>query len=340
MEEIERRCQITLREQKELEDARELAAAQLESRRIGEEEEENRQKGEKSKMTLRPRTKSSSTCKSSGEDSKEDSDNESYPPDSEDGGQDNEEYRAQYSDPGREIVDPSSNDEEMDTTEQPCGRSVTMSTQKILIRAQPLAVWTQKGDNLTRTINTVLGNNEDINMDLFLRNLLVTLTRAEEGIQNEGLRVGDQKIARQRRYDAAKRATEHTWRRQDSEEYFKKRDKKDTKRSTKKEKTQKATPTRKKTGSLNRTVDLVSPECGQSPDLKTKKRNHDNLDTDYSSDDDRVPSECDECSKTVIKNKNKKIQITKQLLKGKKEETKNLRNELRELEGQKRKQKE
>ena len=311
MEEIERRCQITLREQKELEDARELAAAQAESRRIDEEEEENRQKGEKSKMTLRPRTKSSSTCKSSGEDSKEDSDNESYPPDSEDGGQDNAEYRAQYSDPGREIVDPSSND-----------------------------VWTQKGDNLTRTINTVLGNNKDINMDLFLRNLLVTLTRAEEGIQNEGLRVGDQKIARQRRYDAAKRATEHTWRRKDSEEYFKKRDKKDTKRSTKKEKTQKATPTRKKTGSLNRTVDLVSPECGQSPDLKTKKRNHDNLDTDYSSDDDRVPSECDECSKTVIKNKNKKIRITKQLLKGKKEETKNLRNELRELEGQKRKRKE
>ena len=58
MEEIERRCQIMLREQKELEDARELAAAQLESRRIDEEEEENRQKGEKSKMTLRPRTKS------------------------------------------------------------------------------------------------------------------------------------------------------------------------------------------------------------------------------------------------------------------------------------------
>ena len=87
-------------------------------------------------------------------------------------------------------------------------------------------------------------------------------------------------------------------------------------------------------------MDLVSPECGQSPDLKTKKRNHDNLDTDYSSDDDRVPSECDECSKTVIKNKNKKIRITKQLLKGKKEETKNLRNELRELDGQKRKRKE
>ena len=116
MEELERRRQITLREQKELEDAKELAAAQAESRRIDEEEEENRQKGEKSKMTLRPRTKSSSTCKSSGEDSEEDSDNESYPPDSEDGTQENADYRAQFSNPGREIVDPSSNDEEMDTT--------------------------------------------------------------------------------------------------------------------------------------------------------------------------------------------------------------------------------
>ena len=168
-------------------------------------------------------------------------------------------------------------------------------------------------------------------MHLFLRNLLVTLTRAEEGIENEGLRVGDQKLAWQRRYDAAKKAAEHTWRRQDSEEYFRKRDKKDAKKSKKKEKTQKVTPTRKKTGSLNRTVDLISPERGQSPDLRAKKRNHDDLDTDYSSDDDRVPSECDEHSKTVIKNKNKKIRITKQLLKGKKEETKNLRNELREL---------
>ena len=216
-------------------------------------------------MTLRPRTKSSSTCKSSGEDSEEDSDNESYPPDSEDGTQDNADYRAQYSDPGREIVDPSSNDEEMDTTEQPCRRVVTMSTQKILIRAEPLCVWTQKGDNLTRTINTVLSNNAEINMDLFLRNLLVTLTRAEEGIENEGLRVGDQKLAWQRRYDAAKRAAEHTWRRQDSEEYFRKRDKKDAKKSKKKEKTQKVTPTRTQVAEFNLFISHESGLLSQTP---------------------------------------------------------------------------
>ena len=131
-------------------------------------------------------------------------------------------------------------------------------------------MWTQKGDNLTRTINTVLANNAEIDMDLFLRNLLVTLTRAEEGIESEGLRVGDQKLAWQRRYDAAKRAAEHTWRRQDSEDYFRKRDKKDTKKSKKKEKTQKVTPTRKRQSGQNCRPGITGARAKPRPKTKEK----------------------------------------------------------------------
>ncbi len=53
-------------------------------------------------------------------------------------------------------------------------------------------------------------------------------------------------------------------------------------------------------------------------------------------DSDKVPSKCDEEAKLVIKRKNKKIKLTKKLLKGKEAKTKNLRQELRDMRKRKR----
>ena len=167
----------------------------------------------------------------------------------------------------------------MDTSEKQkeTPKKNILKSDKITIRKEPyLLVYTHKGHNLTKTINTVIGNNKNINMDRFLKNLLVCLNKAEKGIDDDAAsgKLEKDKNARQRRYKYAGIAAEHTWKGLDSEEYFKKG--KTTPCNTPKtKKIQSSTPKK----GMNDTVDLVSPNESK----KTRKRRHDDLDTDYSS---------------------------------------------------------
>ena len=223
--------------------------------------------------------------------------------------------------------------EAMDTTETPAKKSPNnniIKSDKITIRKAPyLLVYTYKGHNLTKTINTCLGNNPNIDMDRFLKNLLICLTKTEQGIEEdkESGKLKKDKNARQRRYQAAVLAAEHTWKGMDSEEYFKKA--KTTPGNTPKAKKGQSS-NQKGSKTLDNTVDLVSP----NEEEKTKKRKYDDLDTDYSSDDDSVPATCDEKTRVIIKLKNKKIITTKKLLKGAEARNSTMKQEVRDIRGQ------
>ena len=105
------------------------------------------------------------------------------------------------------------------------------------------------------------------------------------------------------------------------------------------------TSTSKKTGRkqgqiLDETIDITSPEkspkkSGSKTDgekLETKKRTRDEVDTNYSTDDDVIPSECDDEAKIVIHRKNKKINMTKKLLKGGEARIKCLKQKVKDQE--------
>ena len=105
------------------------------------------------------------------------------------------------------------------------------------------------------------------------------------------------------------------------------------------------TSTSKKTGRkqgqiLDETIDITSPEKspkknGSKTDgekLETKKRTRDKVDTNYSTDDDVIPSECDDEAKIVIHRKNKKINMTKKLLKGGEARIKCLKQKVKDQE--------
>ena len=362
LQEEERRREITKREQEDIEEAKMIAEGIKISNEDAEERKEKMEEAEgQLKMNLRPRTRSttSSSYKTEDEDDKDDdsgsdSENDWYPLKSpptirrEDDNRTEEEITAEYlnehySSPGGNIIDPSSNEEpeteNMDTAEIP--RENIFSNDDIHIRRVPLKVYNQKGMNMTKTINTVLENNKGMNLERYFRNLMITMTRAEQGIdadKQNGKLDNSTKIAQARRYKAARLAAEHTWKGEDSEDYFNKRKEKaaQREREQKKKKTQKyrsSTPTDKTKENLNKTVDLVSPDRDAKREQKSKKRGHDDLDfdTDYCSDDDKVPSECDKDTKIVITKKNKKTRLTKKLLKGEEARSKNLRQELRDM---------
>ena len=338
LQEEERRREITKREQKDIEEAKMITEGIKISNEDAEERKEKMEEAEgQLKMNLRPRTRSttSSSYKTEDEDDKDDdsgsdSENDWYPLKSpptirrEDDNRTEEEITAEYlnehySSPGGNLIDPSSNEEpeteNMDTAEIP--RENIFSNDDIHIRRVPLKVYNQKGMNMTKTVNTVLENNKGMNLERYFRNLMITMTRAEQGIdadKQNGKLDNSTKIAQARRYKAARLAPEHTWKGEDSEDYFNKRKEKaaQREREQKKKKTQKyrsSTPTDKTKENLNKTVDLVSPDRDAKREQKSKKRGHDDLDfdTDYCSDNDKVPSECDEDTKIVIRKKNKKL---------------------------------
>ena len=88
---------------------------------------------------------------------------------------------------------------------------------------------------------------------------------------------------------------------------------------------------------LNDTIDITSPEKtpkkgGSEERQETKKRSRDEVDTDYSTDDDLIPSECDDEAKLVIHRKNKKIKLTKKLLKGEEARIRYLKQKVKDQE--------
>ena len=159
--------------EKEMDEARQIHESMMIS------EEHEREEAEKAKMTLRPRTRSTSTYTSSYRTSDEDTNSESEV-------KEVEEMEAEFSTPGREIVDPPTEEEgeDMDITEVP--KINILSNNKIHIEGVPLLVRTQKGIDVTKTIKTVIRfNGPRLNLENFLKNLHVTLTRAEDGIEKD-----------------------------------------------------------------------------------------------------------------------------------------------------------
>lgn len=201
---------------------------------------------------------------------------------------------------GGQIIDPSSNneaEEDMDTTEPP--------EELIAIIRNPLTVRARSGYDMTNTIRKLLRSNPEADREMFFKNLKTILEREEKKIRSDLeasiLDIDNPKTANQKQKRAIIRAMTHTLSGWTSKLYYDATDR-EAKRKLERLKARKAgaqaqTSTPKKTG-------RKSPKKNRSKTdgekLETKKRTRDEVDTNYSTDDDVIPSECDDEAKIMI----------------------------------------
>ena len=199
-----------------------------EAARIDKEDAEERQKKiedaeQELKMTLRPRTRSVTsssykTTEDEDEDPESNSESNGYPPSSPPIPRQENDLRtdAEIANKSHRSTAPPagtwSSHHPMTRNEIP--KDNVIANDAIILRKVPLRVYNKKG-------KTVLSNNKGMDQQKYFKNLMVTMTRAEEGIkEDQELGKLDEdipKVAQQRMYKAAKIAAEHTWKGQDSD---------------------------------------------------------------------------------------------------------------------------
>ena len=208
-----------------------------------------------------------------------------------------------------------------------------------------LKVIARHGYDMTLTVAKVLRNNPHANKDLFFGNLRTILEREEKKIksdlENGILDVNRPQIANQRRKRANQRAMNHTKAGWISKVYYDARDK-EAKRKLEQlssRKAQTSTPKKKGACRLDDTINITSPEktpkSGEKEDNPRRKQARDEIDTDYSTNDNVVPSEVEDEAKVIIHRKNKKIRRIKRLQKGEEARIKDLKTRIKDFQGKK-----